>query len=59
MTIADTQAHLEALQHRLADLLREVQTVIVGQDDVLRASSPASSPADTASSKASPVWARR
>ncbi|WP_434426657.1 AAA family ATPase [Nannocystis pusilla] len=36
MTIADTQAHLEALQHRLADLLREVQTVIVGQDDVLR-----------------------
>jgi MoxR-like ATPase len=36
MPIADTQAHLEALQHRLAELMREVQTVIVGQDDVLR-----------------------
>ncbi|HEY8378412.1 MAG TPA: MoxR family ATPase [Nannocystis sp.] len=36
MTIADTQAHLTALQHRLSELLREVQTVIVGQDEVLR-----------------------
>ena len=36
MTIADTQASLEALQHSLAALLREVQTVIVGQDDTLR-----------------------
>ena len=36
MTVADTQAHLEALQHSLATLLREVQTVIVGQDDTLK-----------------------
>jgi MoxR-like ATPase len=36
MTISETQAQLEAIQHSLDGLVREVQTVIVGQDDVLR-----------------------
>jgi len=36
MTVADTQAHLEALQQSLATLVREVQTVIVGQDESIR-----------------------
>ncbi len=36
MSIPETQAQLEAIQHSLDTLIREVQTVIVGQDDVLR-----------------------
>ncbi len=36
MTISETQAQLEAIQHSLEGLVREVQTVIVGQDEVLR-----------------------
>jgi MoxR-like ATPase len=36
MTVADTQAKLTALQHSLATLVREVQTVIVGQDDTIK-----------------------
>ena len=36
MTTAQTQAQLEAIQNSLATLIREVQTVIVGQDEVLR-----------------------
>jgi MoxR-like ATPase len=36
MTIPETQAQLEAIQHSLNILIREVQQVIVGQDEVLR-----------------------
>ena len=36
MTISETQAQLEAIRHALDGLVREVQTVIVGQDEVLR-----------------------
>ena len=36
MTISETQAQLEAIQHSLDGLVREVQQVIVGQDEVLR-----------------------
>jgi len=36
MTISETQAQLEAIQHSLEALIREIQTVIVGQDEVLR-----------------------
>ena len=36
MTIHETQAQLEAIQHSLDALVREVQQVIVGQDEVLR-----------------------
>jgi len=36
MTISETQAQLEAIQHSLDLLIREIQQVIVGQDDVLR-----------------------
>jgi len=36
MTISETQAQLEAIQHSLESLVREIQTVIVGQDEVLR-----------------------
>ncbi len=36
MTTSETQAQLEAIQHSLDGLVREVQQVIVGQDEVLR-----------------------
>ena len=36
MTISETQAQLEAIQHNLDVLVREIQQVIVGQDEVLR-----------------------
>ena len=36
MTISETQAQLEAIQRSLDGLVREVQQVIVGQDEVLR-----------------------
>jgi MoxR-like ATPase len=36
MSISETQAQLDAIQRSLGDLLREVQTVIVGQDEVLK-----------------------
>jgi MoxR-like ATPase len=36
MTTAQTQAQLDAIQNSLATLVREVQTVIVGQDEVLK-----------------------
>jgi MoxR-like ATPase len=37
MSIPQTQAQLEAIQSSLGTLIREVQTVIVGQDEVLKA----------------------
>jgi MoxR-like ATPase len=37
MTISETQAQLDAIKQRLDELVREVQTVIVGQDEVLKA----------------------
>ena len=36
MTTSETQAQLEAIQHSIDGLVREVQQVIVGQDEVLR-----------------------
>ena len=59
MTIPETQAQLEAIQHSLDALVREVQQVIVGQDEVLRSILTCLLAGGTACLRACPASARR